>query len=70
MKSRNVKFFTGFKHCGNEKVFMIEGQGTKSPAFASYNAAANYRDKHNFGKHRIFSCRASIVMRLRDNVLD
>lgn len=54
MRSRNEKFFTGFKHCGSEKVWMIEGQGINAPAFASYKAAANYRDKHNIGKHRIF----------------
>lgn len=68
MRSRNEKFFTGFKHCGSEKVWMIEGQGTKAPAFTSYKAAANYRNKYNLGKHRIWCCRASIIMRMRNDV--
>lgn len=60
-------YFTGFMHCGSQKVFMIEGQGTKSPAFTTYKSAYNYRKDHELQAHRIFSARHTIVAEMRSN---
>lgn len=66
---RNTKprYFTGFKHCGSQKVFMIEGQGTNSPAFTTYESADNYRKNHGLQQYRIFSARHTIVAEMRSN---
>lgn len=62
-----VHYFTGFKHCGGQKVFMIEGQGTNSHAFTTYKAADNYRKAHELQSYHIFSTRYTIVAEMRSN---
>lgn len=66
---RNTKphYFTGFKHCGSQKVFLIEGQGAKSLAFTTYKSADNYRRNHKIKSHRIFSARYTIVAEMRSS---
>lgn len=60
-------YFTGLKHCGSQKVFMIEGQGVNSPAFTTYKAAYNYRKIHELQSHQIFSVRYTIIAEMRLN---
>lgn len=60
-------YFNGFTHCGSQKIFMIEGQGTKSPAFTTYKSADNYRKMHELQSHRIFSARYTTVAEMRSN---
>lgn len=60
-------YFTGFKYCGGQKVFMTEGQGTNSPAFTTYRAADHYRKTHRLQSHHIFSTRYTIIAEMRSN---
>lgn len=60
-------YFTGFKYCGGQKVFMIEGQGTNSPAFTTYKSADNYRKMHGLQLCHIFSTRYNIIAEMRSN---
>lgn len=43
-------YFNGFTHCGSQKIFMIEGQGTKSPAFTTYKSAITIVKCMNFNR--------------------
>lgn len=66
MKHRaKLHYFTGFKHCGSQKVFMIEGQGTNSPAFTTYRSADTYRKNHGIQPHRVFSARYTTIVAMR-----
>lgn len=68
MKSKTkLHYFTGFKHCGGQKVFMIEGQGINSLAFTTYRSADNYRKNHGLQSHRIFSARYTTIAEMRSN---